>query len=80
MAAYDVKAAKKSANLSINGDLLRQAKALGINLSRFTEERLAEEVRRRRWEAWRRENRAAIEAYNRHIERDGTFGDEHRRF
>ena len=80
MAAYDVKAAKKSANLSINGDLLRQAKALGINLSRFTEERLAEEVRRRRWEAWRRENRAAIEAYNRHIERDGTFGDEYRRF
>jgi len=80
MVGYDAKAPKKSANLSINGDLLREAKALGINLSRFTEEKLAQEVRHRRWESWRAENRAAIEAYNRHIERDGTFGDEHRRF
>ncbi len=71
---------KRAANLSIDAELLRQAKALGINLSRFAEEKLAQEVRRRRWEAWRAENRAAIEAYNRHIERDGTFGDEYRRF
>jgi antitoxin CcdA len=71
---------KKAANLSIDAELLKEAKTLGINISQFAEEKLAEEVRRRRWEAWRNENRAAIEAYNRHIERDGIFGEEYRRF
>jgi len=71
---------KKAANLSIDAELLKEAKILGINISQFAEEKLAEEVRRRRWEAWRNENRAAIEAYNRHIERDGIFGEEYRRF
>ena len=80
MDARSPKTRKKAANLSIDAGLLREAKALGINLSQFAEQRLAEEVRRRRWDAWRAENRAAIEAYNRHIERDGTFGDEYRRF
>ena len=71
---------KKAANLSIDAELLKEAKILGINISQFAEEKLAEELRRRRWEAWRNENRAAIEAYNRHIERDGIFGEEYRRF
>ena len=80
MDARSPKRRKKAANLSIDAGLLREAKLLGINLSQFAEEKLAEEVQRRRWEAWRVENRAAIEAYNRHIERDGTFGEEYRRF
>ena len=80
MDARGPKRRKKAANLSIDADLLRIAKALGINLSRFAEEKLAEEVRRRRWALWRAENRGAIDSYNRHIERDGTFGDEYRRF
>ena len=71
---------KKAANLSIDAELLKEAKLLGINISQFAEEKLAEELRRRRWEAWRNENRAAIEAYNQHIERDGIFGEEYRRF
>jgi antitoxin CcdA len=77
---YDLKAPKKSVNLSLNGDLLRQAKALGVNLSRFAEEKLADEVRRRRGEAWRAENRGAIEAYNKRLAAGETFGAEHRRF
>lgn len=77
---YDIKAPKKSVNLSLNSDLLRQAKALGVNLSRFAEEKLADEVRRRRGEAWRAQNRAAIEAYNKHVEGGAPFGEEHRRF
>lgn len=80
MDARSAKRRKKAANLSIDAELLREAKDLGINLSQFTEEKPAEEIRRRRWEAWRVENRGAIDAYNRHIERDGTFGDEYRRF
>ncbi len=71
---------KKSANLSLDGALLAEAKKLGINLSGFMEEKLGEEVKRRRWEKWRVENRAAIEAYNEMVEKHGVFSDGLRRF
>jgi hypothetical protein len=37
-------------------------------------------VRPRRGEAWRAENRGAIEAYNKRLAAGETFGAEHRRF
>lgn len=73
-------ARKKSVNLSLDSELVRQAKAFGINISRFVEENLALEVKRLREEAWKRDNKEAIEAYNRHVERDGVFSDGLRRF
>ncbi|HES75829.1 MAG TPA: acetoacetyl-CoA synthase, partial [bacterium] len=45
IAIYDESAAKQSANLSINSDLLRQARELKLNISRAAEEKLAELVR-----------------------------------
>ena len=72
---YDTNARKKSANLSINSDLLRQAKESHINLSRALEQKLLEillEEKRRKWKA---DNREAIEAYNQRIKRDGAFSD-----
>ncbi len=80
MDARSPKRRKRAINLSIDSDLLREAKSLGINLSRFAEDKLAEEVKRRRWETWRAKNRDAIEAYNRFVERYGIFGEEYRRF
>jgi len=77
---FDPQAPKKSANLSINRDLLRQAKEHGINLSRELEQRLSEillELKRRQWQE---ENRAAIEAYNRRIAAHGVFSDGLRSF
>lgn len=77
---FDPSAPKKATNLSINSDLLAQAKALGINLSQTLEGSLEELIKRERRKQWRKENRAAIEAYNRRIERDGVFSDGLRRF
>lgn len=77
---YSTGPSKKSANVSIRADLLRQAKALGINLSRTLEQRLLELVGSAEREQWLRENRAALEAYNRIIERRGVFSDGLRRF
>lgn len=37
---FDYAAPKKTTNLSINSDLLKQAKALHINLSQILEQRL----------------------------------------
>lgn len=77
---YDSAAKKKSANLSINESLLRQAKALNINLSQLLEQRLVEHLRESLQKNWLEENRAAINAYNQRIERNGVFSDGLRTF
>lgn len=67
---------KKAVNLSVDADLLAHAKELDINLSALFEEALREQARKR----WLEENREAIEAFNRRIERDGVWSDGLRRF
>jgi len=71
---------KKPTNLSLQADLLAEAKALDLNLSAELNKALAEIVRRKRAEQWLAENREAIDAYNRHIERDGLWSDGLRMF
>jgi antitoxin CcdA len=77
---FDRSASKKATNVSINRDLLRQARELEINLSQALEERLAEIVSERRRQQWLAENQEAIEAYNRRIADKGPFSDRLRRF
>ena len=77
---FDPTAPKKSTNLSINSDLLRQAKERHINLSQALELRLAELLREEKRRNWQEENREAIEDYNRRIEAIGIFSDGLRRF
>lgn len=72
---YDPSAPKKPVNLSINSELLRQARELRVNLSKALEQRLAEIVREERARRWQEENREAIEAHNRFIEKHGLFSD-----
>jgi len=71
---------KRATNVSINQGLLEAAKALDINLSATLEKALAAEVRARKREKWLDDNREAIEAYNRRIERDGMLSDHVRAF
>ena len=71
---------RQATNLSIDAELLRQARRLGINLSRTLEQRLSELVRDARARQWLENNREAIDSYNRHIEEHGTFSDKLRRF
>ena len=71
---------KKPTNLSIRSDLLEQARALDINLSSEFEKHLAEVIRQRRGEQWLKENREAIEAYNRYVEKHGVWSDGMRTF
>ena len=80
LATYNVSAPKRPTNVSINEDLLAQARDLGVNLSQTLEEglkaHLAEERRRR----WLEENREAIEEYNKHFEKHGLWSDGLRMF
>jgi len=77
---FNPAAPKKSANLSINADLLQQAKQLNINLSQTFEQHLAEIIRQAQRSHWLAENKSAIDEYNRRIEKRGTFSDGQRRF
>ena len=67
---------KRAANVTIDGDILAAAKAMKINLSETLEEELRKRVQAERDEKWRNENRAAMESYNRFIEKNGVFGQE----
>lgn len=80
MQMYDPKAQKKATNLSLNSDLLAQAKALHINISATVEKSLVEEVRKRKEEAWLEENKTAIISSNQFVEKHGGFSDQYRVF
>ena len=73
-------APKKSANLSINNDLLMQAKALHINLSATLEHALTEIVRNKHRQQWLEENKQGIMQYNQRIKAEGCFSDSLRNF
>ena len=77
---FDTFAPKKATNLSINSDLLRQAKELNINLSQTLEQSLSEVVREAKRQRWLIENQGALEDYNRRIEANGVFSDGLRQF
>ncbi|HXM82443.1 MAG TPA: type II toxin-antitoxin system CcdA family antitoxin [Burkholderiales bacterium] len=71
---------KKATNLSADERLLERARRLKLNLSQVFEAGLAEAVRRREAEEWLKRNRAALEAYNEHIEKHGVFSEGLRSF
>jgi len=71
---------KKATNLSVDDQLLEQARRLKLNLSQVFEASLAEAIRRCQSEEWLRKNRAALDAYNEHVEKHGVFSDGLRSF
>lgn len=72
--------AKKAANLTVRADLLEEARARKINLSQTLEVALAAELKKRREAEWLEQNKEAIAAYNRHVEKHGLFSDRYRSF
>lgn len=77
---YDTTAPKKATNLSVNSDLLKKSRALHVNLSATLEKALTDELARVKAEQWKKENKAAIKAYNDFVEEHGCFGEEYRNF
>jgi antitoxin CcdA len=79
MAAYDTAARKRPVNLTLNEDLVAQARAVTDNLSAVVESLLAaylaEEKQRRAAEL--DAVRETVSVWNRFAERVGSFADEH---
>ncbi len=71
---------RRPTNVTLPVELVAEAKALDINISQACEIGLARSVAEARRARWLDENKAAIEAYNGMVERDGLPLDEFRQF
>lgn len=73
-------APKKSANLSLNAEVLATARELGLNVSKTVDKLLAEEVKPQYWAGWNSQNQDAIASYNARVEHEGLPLDAFRGF
>ncbi len=71
---------KRATNLTIDPELLDEARALNINLSATFEASLRDAVRKQKAERWLEENRVALEGYNAWIEKNGLPLEKYRQF
>ena len=64
---------RKRVNLTVREDVMKEARALGLNTSRAAEGGIEQAIRNEKNRRWLEENRDAIRAHNERIEREGTF-------
>jgi antitoxin CcdA len=79
-AAEATNSTRKPTNLSLDSELLKEAKALGINVSRSAEAGIAEAVKRHKQEQWLKENASALASSNAYVEANGLPLARHRQF
>ncbi len=72
--------AKSRTNVSIDAELLSEARHYGINLSAMLEDRLRQAVAGQRQRQWLEENREALACANEYLERHGLWSDGRRQF
>jgi antitoxin CcdA len=58
-------------NLTLDADVARTARSLGLNMSRLAEAAIIEAAKIERNRLWREENRPAIETYAEEIGKEG---------
>jgi antitoxin CcdA len=71
---------KRATNLTVDPELLDEARALNINLSATFEASLRDAVRKQKAAAWLAENRTAIDGYNAWVEKNGLPLEQYRQF
>jgi antitoxin CcdA len=73
-------AIRQPANLSIDSNLMREAKGLDVNVSRAAEAGIAEAVAAEKTRLWKLENRTTMDAWNDYAEKNGVPLEEYRQF
>ena len=74
------KTRRTSVNTSIDSQLIKDAKALGINISRAAEAGIAKAIAAEKTRRWQEENKEAIESSNEYVRRNGLPLAKHRPF
>lgn len=72
--------AKRATNITVSEPLLREARELGLNVSRAAEEGIAKALADRRAQLWLQENATAIQSSNEFVEQHGLPLAKHRLF
>jgi len=67
---------KRATNLSLDKELLKDAKALGVNISAAAEQGVRQALR----DAWLTENRTSMEAWDEWVEKNGLPLEDYRMF
>lgn len=78
--AEATRSVRKPTNLSLDSALLKEAKALGINVSRSAEAGILEAVKRHKQERWLKDNITALASSNAFVEANGLPLARHRQF
>jgi antitoxin CcdA len=73
--AIDNPPPRRAVNLSVDANLLNEARACHLNLSATLERALVEQLPRSRAERWLAENKDGIAAYNELVDQHGAFAD-----
>jgi antitoxin CcdA len=71
---------KARLNITVDADLLSEARKQGLNLSELMERAIADVTKAERARKWREDNAEAIEQYNAMIEEEGLWSDGLRQF
>jgi antitoxin CcdA len=79
-ATETAKPTRKPTNLSLDSALLKEAKALGINVSRSAEAGIAEAVKQHKRQKWLDDNAGALASSNAYVEANGLPLARHRQF
>lgn len=69
---------KRAVNVTVDENVLAEAKQLGLNLSQVLEDELKKRVTEERTRRFQEEHRDAIEAHNRFIEKHGIWSAKYR--
>lgn len=63
--------ARVKVNLTLDADVAKTARSLGLNMSRLAEAAIVEAAKVERNRRWREENSTAIDSYSEEIEAEG---------
>lgn len=62
---------RRATNITLDADLVAEARALNLSISRAAESGLSEAIRKEKERRWLEENTEAIESFNRYVEEHG---------
>ena len=71
---------RRATNVSLSPELVAEARAMGVNLSRACEAGLRAELKSEHWRRWQDENAGAIRSSSKWVEENGLPLDPCRQF
>ncbi len=69
---------KKAVNVSLDPQLIAEAKEFGTNLSQVLDQAVRDAHKIKRWAKWREDNREATESMNDYVKKHGLWSKKYR--